>query len=118
MLLLEKGRVKDNLVSRIPLLSANYYLGDLLQVQNTRFSEPLDEHGRRRVKLWTAESLGGASRINGMMILRGTPAGYNEWAEKMGLADWGWDKVEPFFRRSENATAHPDAQWRGHDGKR
>ncbi|KAI1321942.1 hypothetical protein F5Y16DRAFT_413562 [Xylariaceae sp. FL0255] len=55
VLVVEKGHVKDNLVSRMPLMSQNFWLGDPLQ-------------------------------------------------------------VELYFRKSENAAAHPGSVCRGHDG--
>ncbi|KAH9904750.1 hypothetical protein F4778DRAFT_770105 [Xylariomycetidae sp. FL2044] len=116
VLLIEKGHVKDNLVSRMPLLSQNIWLGSPLQVQGTRFIEPMPDANGRINRLWTAEGLGGASRINAMLLTRGVPAGYNEWAEKYGLDEWTWDQVEPYFKKSENALAHADSNWRGHNG--
>lgn len=35
VLVIEKGQVKDNFVSRMPLLSQNIFLGGPLQVQST-----------------------------------------------------------------------------------
>lgn len=40
VLVLEEGFSKDNLLSRIPLLSSNFLFGDQLQVVSDRFSEP------------------------------------------------------------------------------
>jgi len=132
VLLLERGHVKDNFLSRIPLLSQNYRF-PFLQVVS-RLSEPItsgivgefspgfgfgvrDEKRRRRATLWTAEGLGGATRINGTLLTRGIPAGYDQWRDSDGLTEWGWDSVEPFFKRGENAVSHhPDAKHRGHDG--
>lgn len=116
VLVLEKGRVRDDFVSRVPLISQNFWMGDPLQVQSTRYSEPMPGANGRRNRLWTAEGVGGASRINAMLLTRGVPTGYQEWPEGFGLDEWGWDKVEPYFRKSENATAHPDSSHRGHDG--
>jgi choline dehydrogenase-like flavoprotein len=82
----------------------------------SRLSEPIRELGGRRMKFWTAEAVGGATRINAMLLTRGVPGGFNEWARSFGLVDWGWDQVEPFFRKSENAVGHPDAPHRGHSG--
>ncbi len=115
VLLLEKGRVRNHLLSRIPLLSSNFFF-PLLQVVRDRFSEPIAEILGRSTQLWGAEAFGGTSRINGMLLTRGAPAGYNEWAD-MGLTDWSYDKVEPYFRKMESAKAHPGADYRGHDGK-
>lgn len=114
--MIEKGRVKDNFVSRVPLISQNFWMGDPLQVQSTRYSEAMPNVNGRRNRIWTAEGLGGASRINAMLVTRGVPGGYQEWAEDFGLDEWGWDQVEPFFRKSEKATAHPKSTSRGHDG--
>ncbi|KAK0710298.1 hypothetical protein B0T26DRAFT_743389 [Lasiosphaeria miniovina] len=114
VLVLEKGHVKDNFLSRMPLLSQNFEF-PLLQVV-ARLSEPISEVGGRRARMWTAEAVGGASRINAMLLTRGLPGGYNHWAHDFGLADWSWDKVEPYFRKSERAVAHPHAAHRGHDG--
>ncbi|KAM7187992.1 hypothetical protein V8F20_010727 [Naviculisporaceae sp. PSN 640] len=117
VLVLEKGYVKDNFISRVPLMSQNFWLGDALQAKR-QFTEPMSKVNNRRNGIWSSEGLGGTSRINGMLMTRGLPGGYNEWAEKYGLTDWSWDRVEPYFRKSENATlAHgPDAKHRGHDG--
>lgn len=117
VLILEKGFVKDSLLSRIPLMSQNFLFGDKLQVVGDRFSEPSPEANGAKIKLWTAEGLGGASRINGMVMTRGTPADYNAWAQDMSLDDWAWERVEPFFRKSENDIGRPTSEARGHDGK-
>ncbi|KAI1771542.1 hypothetical protein F4818DRAFT_454661 [Hypoxylon cercidicola] len=113
VLVLEKGGVKDNLVSRVPLLSQNFFLGDPLQVLSTRWSEPMTGANGRKNQLWTVEGMGGNSRINAMLWTRGVPGDYASWAE-MGLRDWSWENVEPYFRKMENATAHPDSILRGH----
>lgn len=117
VLILEKGFVKDSLLSRIPLMSQNFLFGDKLQVVGDRFSEPSPEANGAKIKLWTAEGLGGASRISGMVMTRGTPADYNAWAQDMSLDDWAWERVEPFFRKSENDIGCPTSEARGHDGK-
>lgn len=117
VLVIEKGHVKDNLVSRMPLLSQNFFLGDPLQVQSTRWSEPIPEANGRRTRIWTAEGLGGASRINAMLLTRGCRAEYVAWSKELGLSDWGWEQVEPYFRKVENAIERPDSQSRGHNGK-
>ncbi|KAG6354630.1 hypothetical protein INS49_004648 [Diaporthe citri] len=113
---LEKAAVKDSLLSRSPLLSQNFHFGDKLQVVSDRFPEPSPEANGDKFQLWTAEGLGGASRINGMVMTRGPPADYNSWAQDMSLDDWAWERVEPFFRKSENNIGRPDSQARGHDG--
>lgn len=80
VLVIEKGQVKDNFVSRMPLLSQNIFLGGPLQVQSTRWSEPIPEANGRRTRIWTAEGLGGATRINAMLLTRGCRADYVAWS--------------------------------------
>ncbi|KAK3349232.1 hypothetical protein B0T25DRAFT_547498 [Lasiosphaeria hispida] len=114
VLVLEKGRVNDSFLSRIPLASQNFRFPGLQAVM--RLSEPIRDMSDRQAEIWTAEGVGGATRINGMLLTRGIPAGFNEWAWDLGLADWSWDKVEPYFCKSENAIHYPNAPHRGHDG--
>lgn len=115
VLLVEKGRVRDNLLSRIPLLSSNFFLPGL-QVVSDRFSEPIAAAGGRRTRLWGAEAVGGSSRINIMLVTRGVPAGYDEWAD-MGFPEWSYDKVESYFVKMESAKAHAGKPYRGHGGE-
>lgn len=118
VLVLEKGYVKDNFGSRMPLLSQNTFLGDTLQVQSSRWSEPIPEANGRRTRLWTSEGLGGASRINAMLMTRGCRADYAGWSEELGLRDWGWEQIEPYFRGIETAIDQPASCLnRGHDGE-
>ncbi|PWK88482.1 GMC family oxidoreductase [Fulvimonas soli] len=57
--------------------------------------------GRR---LWwpRGRTLGGSSSINAMCYVRGAPADYDEWAAAAGDASWSWERVLPFFLRSED----------------
>ncbi len=97
-------------------MSQNFQFEDALQVVSDRFSEPVPDAKGLRMKFWSSESIGGASRINGMVITRGPLGDYNAWAD-MGLDDWAWDRVEPCFRKSENAIAHPESKWRSHESE-
>ncbi|KEY75144.1 hypothetical protein S7711_01595 [Stachybotrys chartarum IBT 7711] len=115
VLLLEKGRVQDSIISRIPLMSQNLGMGEGLQVQDNRWTETMPGANGRRNQLYGGESIGGGSRINAMLWTRGPPADFASWAE-MGFDGWSWDKVEPYFRKLENAVAHPESKSRGHDG--
>ena len=115
VLVVEKGRVKDNMVSRVPLMSQNFAMPGPLQIQDTRWTEPLSGANGRRTRLWAAEGLGGSSRINAMLWTRGPPGYYEAWAE-LGFKSWGWEHVEPYFKKIENAVAHPNSKSRGHQG--
>ncbi|MCE3602638.1 GMC family oxidoreductase N-terminal domain-containing protein [Massilia sp. P8910] len=46
--------------------------------------------------------LGGSSSINGMIYMRGQSQDYDRWAELTGDSGWGWDKVLPLFKKSED----------------
>ncbi|MEM7209041.1 MAG: GMC family oxidoreductase N-terminal domain-containing protein [Pseudomonadota bacterium] len=46
--------------------------------------------------------VGGSSLLNGMIYIRGNPADYDTWAE-MGLANWSYANVLPYFKRSAGA---------------
>lgn len=45
--------------------------------------------------------LGGTSVLNGMMYIRGHPSDYDDW-EQMGNPNWSFEKILPFFRKSED----------------
>jgi choline dehydrogenase-like flavoprotein len=107
VLLIERGHVKNNLVSRVPLLSQNMFWTETLQVQNTIWSEPIRGANARSNRLWAVNGIGGASRLNGMLWTRGSPGNYTMWSN-MGLNEWSWDKVEPYFRKLENVTGPLD----------
>ena len=44
--------------------------------------------------------VGGSSSINAMVYCRGMPADFDAW-RAAGNTGWGWDDVEPVFRRTE-----------------
>ncbi|KAH7113766.1 hypothetical protein B0J11DRAFT_445885 [Dendryphion nanum] len=103
VLLIERGHVKNNLISRMPLLSQNYLWTDTLQVQDKIWSEPISGANGRKNQLWAVNGIGGGSRLNAMLWTRGSPGDYKTWSD-MGLDDWAWDKVEPYFKRLEDVT--------------
>ena len=61
--------------------------------------------------------IGGSSAINAMISMRGQAQDYDHWRQ-LGLAGWGWDDVQPVFKRLDNhflgATEHHGAEgeWR------
>ena len=52
-------------------------------------------------------ALGGSSSMNAMLYVRGRPLDYDLW-ESEGAAGWGWQDVEPYFRRAEDHAAGAD----------
>jgi choline dehydrogenase len=61
-----------------------------------------------RQKIWSAgKLLGGGSSINGQVYIRGTRRDFDYWPEA-GAAGWGYDDVEPYFRKLEQWRGSPD----------
>ncbi|HEX5910300.1 MAG TPA: GMC family oxidoreductase N-terminal domain-containing protein [Thermoleophilaceae bacterium] len=52
-------------------------------------------------------SLGGSSSMNAMLYVRGRPIDYDLW-ESEGATGWGWQDVEPYFRRAEDHAGGAD----------
>lgn len=79
-------------------------------------SEPDERWAGQSVVSYTSGALGGASRINSLLLTRGAPANYDHWAE-LGNDQWSWRHCEPWYRKMENASrCYPAAEHRGHDG--
>jgi choline dehydrogenase len=64
--------------------------------------------GGRSILYARGRVLGGCSSINGMIYMRGQARDYDEWASLAGDPSWGWERVLPLFKRSED-------HWRGGD---
>jgi choline dehydrogenase len=68
----------------------------------------------RRLYVPRGKSLGGSSSMNAMLYVRGRPVDYDSWRES-GCPGWGWEDVEPYFRRSEGRATGAD-EVHGGDG--
>lgn len=114
VLVISNGKVKESWPFRMPLLAqALHQNAPQASVLN---SEPDERWPGKQVFSFTSRAVGGATRINGLMLTRGAPANYDHWAE-LGNDDWSWAKCEPWFKKIENASlCHPQAAHRGHDG--
>ena len=106
VLLVERGPLADSWASRVPLLSSDF-ASDGSRSQ-TRVSEYQPEIGRS-INLCTGSVLGGTTRINQMIYIRGLEKEYDMWKEETGCKGWGWDDVSPLFKKSENALGGGDA---------
>ncbi|KAG7138736.1 L-sorbose 1-dehydrogenase like protein [Verticillium longisporum] len=114
VLVLSRGKIKDNWLSSSPLLSQGPQK-DGPQV-SVLYSEPDERWDGAQVHTYTSRALGGASRINGLMLTRGTPGQYDSWAA-CGNDKWSFKECEPYFRKMENASLnHPGAPGRGQHG--
>jgi 4-pyridoxate dehydrogenase len=66
------------------------------------FTEPEPGMDGRRIECARGRVLGGCTSINGMAYSRGMREDYDHWAQELGLSDWSFDNVLPYFKRSES----------------
>ncbi|KAI8977857.1 alcohol oxidase [Trametes punicea] len=57
----------------------------------------------RSMEAYSGAVLGGTSKINGMLYMRGLPAEYDRWEAEGGVKGWGWDAMQKCFLKSEKA---------------
>lgn len=98
----------------MPLLSANTF--DPSTGAVSWLSEPAKFCNDRQNNVLRGEVLGGTSRVNGLLYTRGAAADYNYWAS-LGYPEWSYDKVLPFFMKSEKSLTHNRSESRGTSGK-
>lgn len=60
----------------------------------------LDGREKHEVVIAQARVMGGGSSVNGMHAQRGEPSDFDEWSQ-LGVRQWGWDDVLPYFKRVE-----------------
>jgi choline dehydrogenase-like flavoprotein len=111
VLLLEAGGEPASMWINIPagfsklLTNAQY---------NWRFQTEAEENTNGRViAVPRGKGLGGSTLINGMVYVRGQAGDYDAWRDA-GARGWGWNDVEPYFRKLENYDE--GGPTRGHDG--
>ena len=67
------------------------------------------------VKYPRGKSLGGTSMLNWMIHARGFPEDFDEW-EDLGNPGWAFERVLPFFKKSEEFRSAEANENRGLDG--
>ena len=72
-----------------------------------------DEQGEIHVA--QGKVIGGGSSINGQAMQRGFPEDFDSWAA-LGNGEWSYDKVVPYFRKSERDFDIQDNYCHGTDG--
>jgi choline dehydrogenase len=78
------------------------------------WTEPQAALEGRRMYWPAGRGWGGTSSINGMAYVRGNPADYDGWAQ-LGLTEWSYDRVLPYFRRAEGYE-HGASKYHGDSG--
>jgi choline dehydrogenase-like flavoprotein len=96
VLLLEAGGYDDWIWFHIPV-------GYLYLIGNPRSDwmfETVAEAGLngRKLNYPRGKAIGGSSSINAMLSMRGQASDYDHWRQ-LGLTGWGWNNVQPVFRK-------------------
>lgn len=114
VLLIEAGGSDRNPVFTIPMLAGVAYFWKSSNWHYETVAQP--NLGGRSIKWPRGKVLGGSSTINGMMYMRGNVADYDEWAA-LGMPDWSYDHVLPYFKRSQDATNRRGSPYHGTGGE-
>ena len=109
VLLLEAGGRDGNFWLKLPV-------GYFRTIYDERFSrvfktEPSEGTAGRAIAWPRGRIIGGSSSINGLIFIRGEPAGFDDW-ERLGAVGWGSRDVLPYFKRLERYNGAP-SQLRG-----
>lgn len=111
VLVLEAGGSDRRFYVQIPIGYGKTYYD---QSVNWKYeTEPVTALGGRKSYWPRGRVLGGSSSINAMVYVRGHPSDYERWNQV--APGWGWEEVEPLFRRMENWTGKP-SKHRGQNG--
>ena len=106
VLVLESGPPDDDPRLRMPAAAPTFWQGPYARDD---WTVPQTHAGGRRVFLSGGRTLGGGSTINGMVYVRGNRADYDAWRDAYGCDGWGFDELEPYFRRAEDEALRIDA---------
>lgn len=68
------------------------------------YSLPEKNMDDRKIHAPRGKMLGGCSSTNGMVYIRGQKEDYDHWAA-LGNTEWSYEKVLPYFKKSENCDA-------------
>ncbi len=114
VLLIEAGRKDDYHWIHIPV-------GYLYCIGNPRTdwlyqTEPDAGLNGRALRYPRGKTLGGCSSINGMIYMRGQARDYDQWAQLLGDASWGWAQSLPYFMLHEDHYQGANA-YHGSQGK-
>ncbi len=101
-------------------------LPDEIKFGHTRFAEaPDSQHNwalrgtiteeQGAIHVAQGKVIGGGSSINGQAMQRGFPEDFDSWAA-LGNDQWSYDKVLPYFRKSERDLDIQDNYCHGSDG--
>ncbi|KAK0196139.1 pyranose dehydrogenase [Armillaria mellea] len=105
VLVLEAGRsTADILTSQIPLFCV--LRPSMLGWNFTTIPQP--GLNNQTFAYYRGFGLGGCSAINVMTYTRGSSEDYDRYARVTGDDGWGWEKMQPYFRKNERFVASAD----------
>lgn len=111
VVLLEAGGPDTNRASKIPAAFATLFKTDY----DWNYTTVPQAHVDDRELYWPrGRVLGGSTAINAMIVQRGHPGTYDEWA-RLGNEPWSYDEVLPYFRRLESFEGGAD-EYHGAEG--
>ena len=113
VLLLESGKWDTGFWTKIPV--GYFRTINNLKVTKHTLTEPSDTIAGRSIDWPRGHVVGGSSSVNGLAFIRGQKENFQRWAE-LGLSDWSYDNVLPFFRKLENFSG-PESQFHGNLGE-
>lgn len=96
VVLIEAGTRSRKLETKIPAAFSRLFRTEVDWGDSTTPQSGLDG---REIVFPRGRMLGGTAAMNAMMVLRGHPADYDDWAAR-GCPGWSWADVEPSFARS------------------
>ena len=98
--LLEAGGKNNSTLVSTPL---NTIALMFLKKYNWLFNSPPQKTQQmREIYCPRGKGLGGSSAMNGMLYIRGNDEDYNRWENEEGAKGWSFDKVLPYFKRSQH----------------
>jgi len=100
VLLLEAGGRDTNYKLHIPALVAKV-LNDERWIWPYLTEPQMHLNGERR-KWPRGRVIGGSSSVNGNLFVRGDPAEYDSWRDRLGCKGWGYADLLPLFKRLED----------------
>ncbi|KAJ7157789.1 alcohol oxidase [Mycena filopes] len=102
VLVLERGGVHETWYSRIPLISGDVTSKATPIIRSP--SAPIQAANGQILDVVHAETLGGGSSVNAMLVTRGAVGDFNHWAE-LGHPSWGYNALKPYFIKSEKSLS-------------
>ena len=111
VLLLEAGGSDQHLFVQMPIGYGKTYYDE--RINWKYLTQPVPGLNHRQSYWPRGKVLGGSSSINAMVYVRGHPEDYAQWGAV--APGWGWDNVEPVFRRME-CWQGAFSEQRGHNG--